>query len=109
MPITSQQRKHLKAIAHHLKVIVMISDKGVSEGVLAELERALSDHELIKIKIVSDHRDERAAIADDIAKRTCSEIVQSVGKTAVLVRYSTQPNPKLSNLLKSQSGRNLGA
>lgn len=105
MPLSSQQRKQLKAIAHHLKPIVTIAGNGVSEGVLSELKRALDDHELIKIKIVAEEREERVALTHEIVRQTQAELVQSLGKTAILVRYSGQPNPKLSNLLRSQSGR----
>lgn len=105
MPLSSQQRKQLKAIAHHLKPIVTIAGNGISESVLSELERALEDHELIKIKIVAEEREDRVALIHEITRQTQAELVHSVGKTAVLVRYSNRPKPKLSNLLRSQSGR----
>lgn len=103
MPINSEQRKQLKAIAHHLKPVVIIAANGLTEGVINELDRALSDHELIKIKISAGEREDRIAIVDDITRKTRSELVQLIGKTAVILRRSTKPNPKLSNLIKAQS------
>lgn len=48
MTLTQEQKKQFKSIGHHLKPIVTVADNGLTEGVLAELDRALHDHELIK-------------------------------------------------------------
>ena len=48
--LSNVQRKQLRAIGHGLNPVVMVADKGLSEGVMAEMERALSDHELIKVR-----------------------------------------------------------
>ena len=105
MSISNEQRKQFKAIAHHLKPVVIIAGNGITEGVARELERALTDHELIKIKIAVGEREDRAAIADEITCLTGSELVQMIGRTAVLLRHNQKPNPKLSNLIKAQSAR----
>ena len=105
MPLSIELRKQYKAIAHHLKPVVIIAGNGVTEGVINELERALNDHELIKIKIAAGERDERAELVDEICKMSRSELVQLIGKTAILVRRNPKPNPKLSNILRAQSGR----
>ena len=49
--LSNVQRKQLRAIGHGLNPVVMVADKGLSEGVMAEMERALSDHELIKVRL----------------------------------------------------------
>ena len=105
MSLTTEQRKQYRAIAHHLKPIVMISDNGVSEGVINELERALTDHELIKIKISVGEREDRSALIKELVELTRSELVQTIGKTAIIVRHNPKPNPKLSNLLRAQAGK----
>lgn len=46
MPLTQEQKKQYKSIGHHLKPVLTVADNGLTEGVLAELERALSDHEI---------------------------------------------------------------
>jgi RNA-binding protein len=51
MPLTQEQKKQYKSIGHHLKPVLTVADNGLTEGVLAELDRALGDHELIKIKL----------------------------------------------------------
>lgn len=98
--ISAERRKQFRAIGHNLKPVVTIGGNGVSESVLAELERALDDHELIKVKIAAGEREDRADIIDSLCQHTRSELVQSIGKTALLYRGAAKPNPKLSNLLR---------
>ncbi|MFK7915790.1 MAG: ribosome assembly RNA-binding protein YhbY [Pseudomonadales bacterium] len=93
----NKTRRKYRSIAHHLKPVVLLGEAGLSDGVIAETERALSDHELIKIRISSD-RDERAAQQQTLEQRCNAEVVQSIGRTLVLFRKNPKPNPKLSNL-----------
>ncbi|WP_410961553.1 YhbY family RNA-binding protein, partial [Salmonella sp. SAL4457] len=51
MALTQEQKKQFKSIGHHLKPVLIVAENGLTEGVLAELERALNDHELIKVKL----------------------------------------------------------
>jgi RNA-binding protein len=84
--LTSQERSQLKARAHHLKPVVRVGQAGVSDAFIAEVDRALADHELIKVQLGFDDRDERAAAAEQICARTGSAAVQRVGKVVVLWR-----------------------
>ncbi len=81
MPLKASQKKNLRAKAHHLKPLVTVADKGLSESVIAEIERALNDHELIKVKLRSD-REKRQAWAESIAEQCKAELVQSIGQVA---------------------------
>jgi RNA-binding protein len=76
--------RQLRAIGHRLKPIVTIAGNGLSEGVRAELERALSDHELIKIKLAVGDRETRDAVLDELLKAHGAELVQRVGNTALI-------------------------
>lgn len=98
---TPAERKRYRAIGHHLKPVVTVAGKGVSESVLTELDRALGDHELIKIRITAE-REERKALIDDVLQRTGAELVQQLGATALIYRPAETPDPTLSNLLRSQ-------
>jgi RNA-binding protein len=89
LTLTSRQRAHLKARAHALEPVVQIGHGGAQEPVVAEVETALTAHELIKVRINAD-RDERVEIADTLSTRTGAAIVQRVGKIVVLWR----PRPK---------------
>lgn len=81
MPLKASQKKNLRAKAHHLKPLVTVADKGLSDSVIAEIERALNDHELIKVKLRSD-REARKAWAESIAEQSGAELVQSIGQVA---------------------------
>jgi len=86
MTLTSAQRKALKARAHHLKPVVRVGQKGISENLLAETELALATHELIKVHIARDDKDERQAIAEQLAEHCQAEVVNHIGKIAILYR-----------------------
>ena len=92
--------RRLRRIAHHLNPVVSIGDSGLTDAVVAETERALRDHELIKVKIHSESRDERKAFCTDLAERCSAQIVQSIGKIVILYKDNPEPNPNLSNVLR---------
>jgi len=92
--------KQLRAIGHKLKPVVTVAGNGLTDAVYAELERALSDHELIKIKLAVGSRDARAKLSQEICDRCGAELVQSIGNMAVILRRAVQPDPRLSNLIR---------
>jgi RNA-binding protein len=96
----NQDIKQLRAISHKLKPVVTIASKGLTEGVINELDRALTDHELIKVKLAVGSREARAEIARQISAQSGAQIVQSIGNVIVLLRRSPTPDPRLSNLIK---------
>jgi len=96
----NQDIKQLRAIAHKLKPVVTIAGKGLTENVILELDRALTDHELIKVKIAAGSREARAQITREISALTKAELIQSIGNVIVLLRRSSTPDPRLSNLIK---------
>ncbi|MDY0249116.1 MAG: ribosome assembly RNA-binding protein YhbY [Pseudomonas sp.] len=100
MSLTQEQKKQFKSIGHHLKPIVTIADNGLTESVLAELDRALNDHELIKIQLRLAERDDRNAIVNDVCQKSSCILVQSIGKVALIYRKNAQPNKNLSNILR---------
>ena len=100
MTLTAAQKKQYRAIAHSLSPVIIVGDKGLGEGLLQELNRALEDHELIKVKIALTDRDDRATVIEELCQKTGSTLVQTIGKIAIILRRADQPNPKLSNLLR---------
>ena len=88
MNLTKKQVQHLKALAHHLNPVVMIGNNGLTEGVLAGTEVALTHHELIKVKIAGEDREMKTLIADAIVRETGAYNVQIIGKILVLYRPS---------------------
>ncbi len=98
---TNQDIKQLRAIGHKLKPVVTIAGNGLSQGVYSELERALVDHELIKVKLAAGSRENRAALAQELCDRTGAALVQSIGNVVVILRRSANPDPRLSNLVRA--------
>ena len=98
MPLTPEQKKQYKSIGHHLKPVLTVADNGLTEGVLAELERALGDHELIKIKVNILDRESRLEAIAELCKAGKAELVQVIGKMALLYRKNVNVNKQLSNI-----------
>src|ERR1700676_4504793 len=87
MPALSEkQKKHLRRLAHPLSPVVMLGNAGLTEGVVKELDRALTDHELVKVSARVGERTARDASLDDLANQTSSEIVQRIGNVGVFYR-----------------------
>ncbi len=96
--LNTADKKSLRQIAHHLDPVVTISDRGLVESVVAEVERALKDHELIKVRIHSADRNERDDIATALQHTLEAELVQRIGKIVVLFRHNPKANARLSNV-----------
>jgi RNA-binding protein len=84
--LTARERAHLKARAHALEPVVHAGHAGVTDALLAEVDRALTAHELIKVKVGVDDRARRVAIGDAICARTGAAAVHRVGKILILWR-----------------------
>ena len=87
--LNAAQRRELKARAHPLHPVVMISDAGLTPSVLHEIDVNLKSHELIKIRVFGDDRATRAAMIDDISTKLDAALVQHIGK--ILVIYRPRP------------------
>jgi len=86
MSLDNKKKRELKSQAHHLKVIIQVGQHGISESLIAETDNALNIHELIKVQIQSDDRDERKAAAAELVTKTNAELIQKIGKIFVLYR-----------------------
>ncbi len=100
MQLSNTRKKELRTIGHHLKPIITIAEKGITETIDTEIERALNDHELIKIKISVNDPSIRKTLASELCENHKAELVQSIGKVALICRKAKKTNPKLSNLLR---------
>jgi RNA-binding protein len=90
MSLTSSQRRYLRGLAHPLKPVLLLGGKGVTPSVLAELEHALDDHELIKIKLAGEDREERSSSLTQLLDASGAENVQIIGHVAVLYRRNAE-------------------
>src|SRR5262245_52163342 len=95
MNLTEKQRRALKGLAHPLKPVILMGNAGLTEAVVAETDRALGHHELIKVRLPGQDRDERDAALAQLAERTASAMVTRIGHVAVLYR----PHPELPRIV----------
>jgi len=88
MPVhlTPRERAALKGRAHALEPIVQVGQAGLTDAVVAETDRALKAHELIKVRVGGADRSERTDMIEQLCARTDAAAVQSVGKIVVLWR-----------------------
>lgn len=89
--MNSKQISYLRGLAHNLNPVVMISNKGLSESVLKEINVSLDAHELVKIKVMGDDRGLRAKLLTDICEQTSAIAVHHIGKQLVIYRQSSKP------------------
>jgi len=88
MSLSKKQIKFLRGKCHVLKPVIMMGQKGLTEEVLSELDIALTHHELVKIKLSIDDRDQRKQTAGEICDKSNAEEVQSIGKTLTVYRVN---------------------
>ena len=98
MNLSGKQKNYLRGVAHKLNPVVMIGGKGLTESVLAEIENALSQHELIKIKLPSSSKSEKVAALAQITTQTSSEPVQLIGRIGVIFRAADEPKITLPSI-----------
>lgn len=103
MSLSIAEKKRFRQIGHQLNPVVLLGGHGLTEAVLAEIDRALEDHELIKVRLGGEDRELRQAMIDEIVQSTNSQAVQTIGKLVLLYRAAKKPNPRLSNILRANN------
>ncbi len=91
MPLSDKQTKHLRALAHQRKPIVIVGAAGITDALIGELDAALSHHELVKVRVNAGDRDARRQMTEEIRRRTASELVQTIGHVATYFRRAEKP------------------
>ena len=90
MNLSNKQISKLKSLAQRLEPVVYVGKAGVTDELLAAVEQALGDHELIKVKFTA-FKKEKEPLASEMAARTNSELVWIIGHVAVLYRAPADP------------------
>ena len=90
MPValSNPQKRYLRGLAHDLKPVVMVGAKGVGPSLLAELDQALELHELVKVKVAAEDREQRDEFVAALVEGSGSDLVARIGHVAVLYRRS---------------------
>jgi RNA-binding protein len=84
--LTGKQRRHLRALAHPLKPLVQIGRGGIDDGLVGAVDQALSDHELVKVKVSEAAALDRHEAAEELATKTKSQVAQVLGNIVLLYR-----------------------
>jgi RNA-binding protein len=101
--MTPLDQKQLRARAHALHPLVIISDKGLSAPVLREIDRSLLSHELIKVRMAIDDREARVSIVTEICAKLDTAAIQTIGKIAVLYRANPDKATLSSEVVKKRA------
>ncbi len=94
--LSGKAKRELKQQAHHLHPVIIMGQHGLTPAVIAETEIALNAHELIKVKINGQDRDERKEITTALCEATQSELVQSIGNMAIIYRVNPDKKAKIT-------------
>lgn len=97
MSLTSAQIRALKKLAHPLKPVVIVGQRGLGENVLNEIASNLDIHELIKVKLAGADKHERERLCTEIAEGLSASLVQVIGRMAVL--YRANPKKKKNRIV----------
>jgi RNA-binding protein len=92
--LSGKQARHLRALAHPLKPIIQIGKNGFTEAARSQVDRALLDHELIKIRIMPECPDELSDVLNGLGEHLSAHIAQTIGATIVAYRPHPQ-EPKI--------------
>ena len=92
-PLKGFQKRYLRGLAHGLKPVVFVGQRGLTESMTDAMDDALAQHELVKIKFNEfKEKEKKQAIADAIQKATDCELVHLIGHMATF--YRRQPDPE---------------
>jgi RNA-binding protein len=89
--LTGKQKRHLRALGHSLKAVILVGKGEVSESLIKETSEALAAHELIKVKLLESCLMDRHEVADNLATTCTAEVAQVLGKTILLYRPAKEP------------------
>lgn len=85
LELSSSHKKYLRGLAHELDALVLIGKAGVSDGLLDNLDQALDNHELVKVKF-NDWKDEKKELSAQLADRLDACAVGTIGNVTIFFR-----------------------
>lgn len=101
--LSSKERRHLRSLAHDLDPIVRIGEKGITDGLLGAIDRALEDHELVKVRILEGCPTDRKEVAPQLADPLHAHAVGLIGRVCIL--YRRHPEKPTISLKTNHPGR----
>jgi RNA-binding protein len=84
--LTGKQRRHLRALGHHLTAVLQIGHEGVTDAVVKQCDAQLDAHELIKVRVSENAPEGRHGSSEELATKCGAHLAQVLGRTALLYR-----------------------
>jgi RNA-binding protein len=84
--LTGKQRRHLRALGHHLHAVVQIGHEGITPALIEQARAQLEAHELIKVKVSEAAPEDRHLAAEMLSAETGAALAQVLGRTFLLYR-----------------------
>lgn len=103
--LTPTQRRALRASAHRLHPVVLIGDAGLTPQVLKEIDLALKSHELIKIRVLHEDREQRRGWSEDICRALDCSPVQQIGKMLIVYRPRPAQPDESADPIRKRTGK----
>jgi RNA-binding protein len=105
--MTGKERRYLRALAHRLSPVVIVGQRGLTDAVVRQVDGALNDHELIKVRLGSECRLGRDELGAALAERTGAELAGEVGRVLILYRpHPERPTIVLPDAAHEKPARN---
>ena len=95
MAVNDKQKRYLRGLAHPLKPVVMVGNKGLTDTVLAEVNNALDHHELIKVKVSGAEKANQLVMINTIASTASADLIATIGHIAVFYKPAKEAKIKL--------------
>lgn len=93
--LSSKQRAYLRSLGNDMEVVLQVGKGSISDALLKQADDALEARELIKMRVLKNSADEPAEVAAEIAAATQAEVVQVIGRNALLYRQSQKQRIEL--------------
>jgi RNA-binding protein len=84
--LSGKQRRYLRSLGHHLEPVVQIGKLGMTEAVIAAVDEALGQHELVKVRVGTECPEDRSDVAERIGPAVKGEVAQLLGRTILIYR-----------------------
>lgn len=105
LALPGYQRKYLRAMAHPLKPVILIGQRGVTAAVAQEMVQALDRHELVKVKFIEcKNKIEKQRMAEELKTAVGAYLVGMVGHTAIYYRPNVDPEKRKISLPQRAAG-----
>jgi RNA-binding protein len=98
--MTGKDRRYLRGLAHNLNPVVIVGKGGLSDAVVRQIDGALTDHELIKVRLAAECPIDRDGAAEMLAMRTAAELAGQIGRVLILYR----PHPESPRIVLPSGG-----